>query len=81
MALEIKINPKLFDRAVEEGRVSGKLEVAAKAGLSYPTVMQLTTGKHGKTTYKVLAAYLVALGINPYDLANMKFNEIFSMRE
>ncbi len=79
--LKIKIAPQLFEKAVEEGRVSSKLEVAAKAELSYPTVMQLTTGKHGETTYNVLAAYLTALGINPYDLANMKFNEIFDMKE
>jgi hypothetical protein len=80
-AFRINIRSDLLDQAIKEGKVNNKLDVSKKSNLSYPTVIELVSGRHGETTYGVLAKYLESLGINPYVLNNMKFSDIFCIRE
>jgi hypothetical protein len=81
MPIRIRLSKKLYEDAVADGRVKNKSDVEEKSGLTYPTVLALTSGKHAANTYDILAKYFEGLGINGYDLARMTFNEVFEMRE
>jgi transcriptional regulator with XRE-family HTH domain len=77
--MKIRLRNDLYARGCDRQAVRSKTEVAAKAGLSYPTVLELTTGQHGSTTYAMLGAYLEAIGYTPSALRGVKFGEIFEV--
>jgi hypothetical protein len=77
--MKIKLSCDLYESAVAAGKVRSKSEVGAKASLSYPTVLELTSGAHGTTTYSMLGAYLEALGFTPDSLKDVRFGQIFEV--
>jgi hypothetical protein len=79
--MELKLNPELYKRAIDRGLINSMKDIEKNSGLAYVTILKMVKGKFSKQALRCLADYLTGLGFNPYEIAEMKFNDIFQMRE